>query len=133
MARPEEIEGYEVPLHIALTQPILMGGAPRTFAILNGTLALVIGMGLHLWWLGFPAGAALHAAAALMSKRDPHWFDIFRRHVRQPPALRVRHRAGFLFTKGMAQKAAGPPKRQGSRRLLTRMRARPPNRRRMGF
>jgi hypothetical protein len=34
MTRPEEIEGYEVPLHIALTQPILMGGAPRTFAIL---------------------------------------------------------------------------------------------------
>ena len=58
MPRPEEIEGYEVPLHVALTQPILMGGAPRTFAILNGTLALVIGMGLHLWWLGFPAGAA---------------------------------------------------------------------------
>src|SRR5450432_772628 len=84
MSRPEEIEGYEVPLHVALTQPILMGGAPRTFAILNGTVALVIGMGLHLWWLGFPAGAALHMTAVLMSKRDPHWFDIFRRHVRQP-------------------------------------------------
>jgi len=83
MTRPEEIEGYEVPLHIALTQPILMGGAPRTFAILNGTLALVIGMGLHLWWLGFPAGMALHTVAVLMSKRDPHWFDIFRRHLRQ--------------------------------------------------
>jgi type IV secretion system protein VirB9 len=41
MARPEEIEGFEVPLHVGLTQPILMGGAPRTFAILNGTLALV--------------------------------------------------------------------------------------------
>ena len=27
MSRPEEIEGYEVPLHVALTQPILMGGA----------------------------------------------------------------------------------------------------------
>ena len=44
MKRPEEIEGYELPLHVALTQPVLMGGAPRTFAILNGTLALVIGM-----------------------------------------------------------------------------------------
>ena len=87
MTRPEEIEGYEVPLHVALTQPILMGGAPRTFAILNGTVALVVGMGLHLWWLGFPAGAALHMTAVLMSKRDPHWFDIFRRHVRQPTHL----------------------------------------------
>ena len=87
MQRPEEIEGYEIPLHVALTQPVLMGGAPRTFAILNGTLALVIGMGLHLWWLGFPAGLALHAAAVLMSKSDPHWFDIFRRHLRQPTHL----------------------------------------------
>jgi type IV secretory pathway TrbD component len=26
-------------------------------------------------------------AAVLMSKRDPHWFDIFRRHVRQPTHL----------------------------------------------
>lgn len=84
MTRPEELEGYEVPLHVALTQPILMGGAPRTFAILNGTLALVVGMGLHLWWLGFPAATVLHAAAVLMSKRDPDWFDILRRSVRQP-------------------------------------------------
>jgi type IV secretory pathway TrbD component len=87
MTRPEETDGYEVPLHVALTQPILMGGAPRTFAILNGTLALVIGMGLHLWWLGFPVGVALHATAVLMTKRDSHWFDIVRRHVRQPVYL----------------------------------------------
>ena len=40
-----QIEGFEIPLHIALTQPVLMGGAPRTFAILNGTLALVVGHG----------------------------------------------------------------------------------------
>ncbi|HXE53560.1 MAG TPA: VirB3 family type IV secretion system protein [Tepidisphaeraceae bacterium] len=87
MTRPEDIEGYEVPLHVALTQPILLGRAPRAFAILNGTLALVVGMGLHLWWIGFPVGAALHGAAVLMTKRDPHWFDIFRRHVRQPTYL----------------------------------------------
>jgi type IV secretion system protein TrbD len=57
---PEEIEGYEVPLHVALTQPILMGGAPRTFAILNGTLALVIGMGLApvVAWISGGRGAA---------------------------------------------------------------------------
>jgi type IV secretory pathway TrbD component len=87
MTRPEEIEGYEVPLHVALTQPILMGGAPRTFAILNGTLALVVGMGMHLWWLGFPGGMILHAVAVVMSKRDPYWFDLFRRHLRQPDNL----------------------------------------------
>jgi type IV secretory pathway TrbD component len=44
-------------------------------------------MGMHLWWLGFPAGAGLHAVAVLMSKRDPHWFDLFRHHLRQPTCM----------------------------------------------
>jgi type IV secretion system protein VirB3 len=39
------IEGFEVPLHRSLTEPILLGGAPRTLAIANGTLALSLGLG----------------------------------------------------------------------------------------
>ena len=87
MTRPEEIEGYEVPLHVALTQPILMGGAADVRDPQRHASPWSSAWGLHLWWLGFPAGAALHMAAVLMSKRDPHWFDIFRRHVRQPTHL----------------------------------------------
>ena len=34
-----EIKGFVTPVHRALTEPILMGGAPRTVAIANGTLA----------------------------------------------------------------------------------------------
>lgn len=45
------VEGYEIPLHRALTEPILMGGAPRTVAIVNGTLAAALGLG-HLLQLG---------------------------------------------------------------------------------
>ena len=47
-----ELEGYEVPLHRSLTEPILLGGAPRTVAIANGTLAAAIGIGLQLWLAG---------------------------------------------------------------------------------
>ena len=43
------VEGYEIPLHRALTEPILMGGAPRSVAIFNGTLAAALGLGLQLW------------------------------------------------------------------------------------
>ena len=46
------IEGYEIPLHRALTEPILMGGAPRTVAIVNGTLTAALGLGLQLWLTG---------------------------------------------------------------------------------
>ena len=37
------IEGFEVPIHTSLGAPLLLGGAPRTIAIVNGTLAAAIG------------------------------------------------------------------------------------------
>ena len=50
-----QIPGYIAPVHRALTEPILMGGAPRAIAILNGTLAAAIGIGLRLWIAGSQA------------------------------------------------------------------------------
>ena len=38
----DEAAGFQVPVHRALTEPILLGGAPRTIAIANGTLAAAI-------------------------------------------------------------------------------------------
>ena len=51
------IDGFEVPLHRSLTEPILLGGAPRTVAIANGTLAAAVGLGLRLWLPGLAAVA----------------------------------------------------------------------------
>ena len=36
---PSEVPGFAVPLHRSLTEPILLGGAPRAIAIAVGTLA----------------------------------------------------------------------------------------------
>ncbi|TIV48401.1 MAG: conjugal transfer protein, partial [Mesorhizobium sp.] len=44
-----DVPGYTVPVHRALTEHILLGGAPRAIAILNGTLAAALGLGLRLW------------------------------------------------------------------------------------
>ncbi len=44
--------GYFAPVHRALVEPILLGGAPRTVAIANGTLAAALGLGLRLWLAG---------------------------------------------------------------------------------
>ena len=38
--------GFTVPVHRALTEHILLGGAPRGLAIANATLAGAIGLGL---------------------------------------------------------------------------------------
>ena len=39
----DAVPGFAVPVHRALTEPILLGGAPRSVAILNGTLAGAVG------------------------------------------------------------------------------------------
>ncbi len=46
------VPGYAVLVHRALTEPILLGGAPRAIAIMNGTLAGAVGLGLRLWIAG---------------------------------------------------------------------------------
>lgn len=83
----DEVEGYEVPLHQSLTQPVLFAGTPRTIGILNMTVALALSLGLHVWWLGVPLGLALHLVAMALTRRDADWFDVLRAHLRQPTFL----------------------------------------------
>jgi type IV secretion system protein VirB3 len=76
------LEGFEVPVHRSLTEPILLGGAPRTVAIVNGTLAAALGLGLQLWIAGIAVWIVGHAAAVYAAKRDPHFLDVLMHHVR---------------------------------------------------
>jgi hypothetical protein len=52
----ESLPGFTVPVHRALTEHILLGGAPRSVAILNGTIAAALGLGLRLWLVGIGIG-----------------------------------------------------------------------------
>ncbi len=80
----ETIAGFEVPVHRALTEQILLGGAPRAVAILNGTLAAALGLGLRLWIAGLAFWIIGHAAAVWAAKRDAQFVDVVRRHLRYP-------------------------------------------------
>ena len=80
-------DGYEVPVHQSLEQQVLLGGVPRSFAILNFTLAAVLTVGLGVWWLGLPLGVAVHMVAAWATTLDPLWFDVIKRHIRLPRHL----------------------------------------------
>jgi type IV secretory pathway TrbD component len=71
----DAVPGYSVPVHRALTEHILLGGAPRSIAILNGTLAGAVGLG--------------HFAAVWAAKRDPLFVEVGRRHLRIPGHLSV--------------------------------------------
>ena len=84
-----EVAGYVVPVHRALTEPILLGGAPRAVAILNGTLAAALGLGLRLWLAGLLLWAIGHGAAVWAARRDPLFVDVVRRHLRIPGTLSI--------------------------------------------
>jgi type IV secretory pathway TrbD component len=85
----QAIEGFTVPVHRALTEPILLGGAPRAVAITNGTLAAAVGLGLRLWIAGLVLWAIGHMAAVWAAKRDAQFVDVARRHLRYPAHLGV--------------------------------------------
>jgi type IV secretion system protein VirB3 len=77
------IEGFEAPMHRALAEPILLGGAPRAIAIVNGTVAAALGLGLQQWIAGLVIWAAGHTLAVFSAKRDPDLAPVLARHLRQ--------------------------------------------------
>ncbi len=83
------VPGYIAPVHRALTEPILLGGAPRSVAILTGTLAAALGLGLRLWIVGILLWAIGHLAAVWAARRDPLFVEVVRRHLRIPAHLGV--------------------------------------------
>jgi type IV secretion system protein VirB3 len=82
-----ETPGFIVPVHRALIEPILLAGAPRSLAIVNGTLAAALGLGLRLWLVGLGVWAVGHMMAVWAARRDPQFVDVVRRHLRFPPRL----------------------------------------------
>jgi type IV secretory pathway TrbD component len=79
----ERVEGFEIPLHRSLTQPMLLGGAPRTLAIANGTLAAALGLGLQMWLPGLALWLAGHTLAVFAARYDPDFVPVLLRHLRQ--------------------------------------------------
>ena len=82
MPTHQDISGFSIPVHRSLTEPILMGGAPRGAAILNGTIAAALGLGLQIWVLGIAYWMIAHGICVFAAKRDPKFLEVLIRHVR---------------------------------------------------
>lgn len=87
MAETAPLVRFIAPVHRSLTEPVLLAGAPRAVAIVNGTLAAAIGLGLRLWIVGLLLWLAGHGLAVWAAKRDAHFVEVVRRHVRLPAHL----------------------------------------------
>jgi type IV secretion system protein VirB3 len=83
MNGPGHIEGFEAPIYRSLTEPVLLGGAPRGLAIVNGTLSAALGLGLQMWIAGLLLWVIGHSLAVLAAKRDPDFAAVLTRHLRQ--------------------------------------------------
>jgi len=79
----QHIEGFEVAIHASLGSPILLGGAPRGLAIVNGTIAAAVGLGLQQFLAGLALWAAGHSVAVFAARRDPDFAPVLLRHLRQ--------------------------------------------------
>ncbi|MBI1215944.1 MAG: conjugal transfer protein [Alphaproteobacteria bacterium] len=88
MTTPEDAPGYFAPIRQSLVAPILVGGAPRSFAILNGTLCLVIIFSGAIL-AGLAMGIVGHLAGVFLARRDPDAIDVLARGMRIPPRLEI--------------------------------------------
>ena len=83
MGNGQHIDGFEVPIHASLGSPLLLAGAPRGIAIVNGTLAAAVGVGLQHWLAGILLWAVGHSVAVMAARRDPDFAPVLLRHIRQ--------------------------------------------------
>ena len=74
----------QVKIFHALTSPILLAGVPRQFAIINGTLAAALTFALQNLYL-LPLFIVLHLVAVILTKKDPYFFSVILRSLRQKP------------------------------------------------
>ena len=83
MTGSAHLDGFEAPIHRSLVEPILLGGAPRAIAIVNGTVAAALGLGLQQWIAGLLVWALGHTLAVFAARRDPEFGAVLARHLRQ--------------------------------------------------
>lgn len=83
MSAPETPEGFTVPLHRALVEPVLLAGAPRGLAIMIATVAAALGLGMQMWIAGLVTWLVGHSVAAVATRRDSQIVAVLIRHARQ--------------------------------------------------
>ena len=74
---PDE-SGYSITIHRSLTEPILLAGVPRSFCIMNMTIAFAIVLGLHVFSF-LPINFVAHFLAVILVKKDRDIFNILTR------------------------------------------------------
>jgi type IV secretion system protein VirB3 len=86
MRTPHDVPGFLSPVRQALIAPILLGGAPRSYAILNGTLAAITAFAGAVI-PGLLLGVAGHVLGVFLARRDAQVIEVLQRAMRIPNRL----------------------------------------------
>nr|WP_259677283.1 VirB3 family type IV secretion system protein [Xanthomonas vasicola] len=70
-------DGYEVPVHRALSTPRLLLGIPRDMAVVAFTTAAALVLGLQSWW-----SLPFYIVMVLLTKYDTQWPEALKRALR---------------------------------------------------
>ena len=82
------VPGFQISVHSALTKPILMMGASRSFTLLNAFTCLALLFGFHSL-LVIPVSILIQIIAGQITKKDPNGFEILLRHIKQKNYYKV--------------------------------------------
>ena len=83
-----EPEGFRIPIHRSLAEPIMMGGVPRNIAIANGVAVVSCVLGAHNLWI-LPIGILSHVVLVALHRRDKEILSVLKRNLAKPPHLRA--------------------------------------------
>ncbi len=73
-------EGLEITIHSCAIKAQLVMGLPRQLALVLYTIVGALTLPLSTWY-AIPPGLFLHAVFAAAARRDPAFWDVFRRAI----------------------------------------------------
>jgi len=71
-------EGFELTIHQSAIKPQLVAGIPRQLALVLYTLMAALTFPLGTWY-AIPPGLFLHIVFVAAAKKDPFFWEVFRR------------------------------------------------------
>jgi type IV secretion system protein TrbD len=71
-------EGYEIAIHQSVIKQQLVLGIPRQLALALYTPVVALSLPLGTWY-AIPPGIFLHLVFVTAAKKDPFFWDVFRR------------------------------------------------------
>ena len=71
-------EGFELTIHHSAIKPQLVLGVPRQLALVLYTLMAALTFPLGTWY-AIPPGLFLHLVFVAAAKKDPFFWEVFRR------------------------------------------------------